>query len=64
MAKKLLFILHIVNNCNRSKTHEKNLVDYCQQINHRLAKQIRETVYKVGKGELSVDDAVSRYGSF
>ena len=39
------------------------MVDYCQQINHRLAKQIREAVYKVGKGELSVDDAVSRYGS-
>ena len=36
MAKKLLFILHIVNNCNRIKAHEKNLVDYCQRIHHAL----------------------------
>ena len=29
-----------------------------------LAKQIRAAAYKVGKGEMSVDDAVNNYGSF
>ena len=33
-------------------------------VKDQLAKQIREAAYKVGKGELSVDDAVSMYGSF
>ena len=33
-------------------------------ISDQLFKQIRVASYKVGKGELSIDEAVANYGSF
>ena len=46
------------------KMKERTIFSEVLGIKDALANQIREASFKVGKGQLSIDEAVAQYGSF